>query len=293
MRNFIIGVFLKNISFLLSVMILMMGSTQLSFADTGKKGNSSNLYQSSDDDDCEDDEDEDDDDEEEDDEDDDEEDGEDDGDDGDDDDDEDDDDESHNAGKNCLTGGCHAEGSEHRFYLGGTIYRDSDGTASLPDAEIKVEDADGNSFVFRSDHLGNFYTERRMNAPFTISASYRGHEVEMPTTAPDGGCNADGCHSAGGVGRIFISTNDPDLSSTVVDVNTGKTVSRARVKLSQKGRVKYRAITDATGRFVLKRVKAGRYALRISKKGYKTVRQHYRINQDSVTPLEILMRKKE
>ena len=54
-----------------------------------------------------------------------------------------------------------------------------------------------------------------MKAPFTITASYQGREVKMPGEASEGGCNADGCHVAGSAGRVFISTNDLDLTGTV------------------------------------------------------------------------------
>ena len=37
----------------------------------------------------------------------------------------------------------------------------------------------------------------------------------MPGEASEGGCNADGCHVAGSAGRVFISTNDLDLTGTV------------------------------------------------------------------------------
>ena len=56
-----------------------------------------------------------------------------------------------------------------------------------------------------------------MSAPFTITVSYQGRKVKMPTEASGGGCNASGCHVAGSAGRIFINTNDLDLTGTVTD----------------------------------------------------------------------------
>lgn len=57
----------------------------------------------------------------------------------------DDDDESHNAGRNCLTSGCHSGGGEEHFYIGGTIYTDADGTDAMSGAKIKVIDTNGST----------------------------------------------------------------------------------------------------------------------------------------------------
>src|SRR3972149_7038362 len=127
-------------------------------------------------------------------------------------------DESHNAGRNCLTSGCHSGVGEKRFYIGGTIYTDADGTNARVGAKIKVIDTNGSTVTLTSNQIGNFYTEKSMKAPFTITTSYQGREVKMPGEASEGGCNADGCHAEGSsVGRIFISTNDLDLSGTVTE----------------------------------------------------------------------------
>ena len=127
---------------------------------------------------------------------------------------------SHNAGKNCLTSGCHASGENH-FYLGGTIYTNADGTNASAGAKIKVVDANGSTVSLTSDQLGNFYSGKNMTAPFTITASHLGREVKMPAEASGGGCNADGCHVSGSAGRIFISTNDLDLNGTVTESGSG------------------------------------------------------------------------
>lgn len=160
-------------------------------------------------------------------------------DDGNDDDGEDGDDETHNAGKNCLTSGCHSQGKEHHFSIGGTIYTDADGTTERTGAEIKVVDAADNITILRSDGLGNFYAEKNLNAPFTISASYEGREVKMPIPAPDGGCNTGSCHVAGMAGRVFISMNDLDLAGTVTEAGAGS----GSAEISYKGDIK--AIFDA------------------------------------------------
>ena len=304
-------------------------------------------------------------------------------------------DESHNAGRNCLTSGCHSGVGEKRFYIGGTIYTDADGTNARVGAKIKVIDTNGSTIKLTSDQLGNFYTQKSVNAPFTITVSYQGRKVKMPSEASGGGCNTDGCHISGYAGRVFISTNDLDLTGTVtesssdggsseisynsdiksildakcischksggvksdvplttyaeatdtklvtpgsadsllirklnkdlsegtmwVNLNStreydkikdwivvynvqessssqgsaGAAISDARVKLSKNGRVKYKTTTDSTGAFVLEKVKAGEYTLKVFKKGYKRYTQTYQMNQSNVASLEITLDKKQ
>lgn len=214
MEHFIIKAFLKYIICLFGITIFLMGETKISFSDKARNDNHRVFHQSNGKDE-----------------------GDDDG--NDDDDDDDGDDETHNAGKNCLTSGCHSKGKEHHFSIGGTIYTDVDGTTERTGAEIKVVDAADNITILRSDRLGNFYAEKNLKAPFTISALYEGREVKMPIPAPDGGCNAESCHVVGMAGRVFISTNDLDLTGTVTEVRDGG----ASLEISYNGDVK--AILDA------------------------------------------------
>ena len=312
------------------------------------------------------------------------------------DDDEGEDDEgNHNAGRNCLTSGCHSGSGEKHFSIGGTIYADTDGADARVGAKIKVIDTNGSTVTLTSNQIGNFYTEKSMKAPFTITASYQGREVKMPSETSGGGCNADGCHIAGSAGRVFISTNDLDLTGTVTEsssdggsseisynsdiksildakcischqsggvksdvplttyaevtdtklvtpgsadsllirklnkdlsegtmwINLNSTseynkikgwivgynaqeysssqgsavaaISGAKVKLSKNGRIKYRTTTDSTGVFVLEKVKAGEYTLKVFKKGYKRYTQTYQMNQSNVASLEITLDKKQ
>lgn len=313
----------------------------------------------------------------------------------DDDNDNDEDDDSHNAGRNCLTSGCHSGGREHAFSIGGTIYDDAEGTNGRKGAKIKITDADGQKVRLRSDQLGNFYSEKVLTAPFTVSVSYRGRTVSMPNSADSGGCNADGCHTTEAVGRVFIHTNDLDLTGTVtcndtgggtaeisyesdvksildakcilchkeggsksdtplttyeevtdprlvtpgsgdslllrkldknssegtmwpnlnsnseyntikdwiVEYNaqeyssgitdiTGEPVAGAKVRLSKNGKIKYQTKTDGGGEFILERVKAGTYALKVYKKGYNAHNQSYQMNQTDIIPLETTLTKK-
>ena len=234
-----------------------------------------------------------------------------------DDDDDDDDDGSHRAGENCLTSGCHSGSGEERFYIGGTIYTDAKGTNALSGAKIKVRDTNGKRITLKSDRIGNFYTKENMNAPFKVTASYRRRKAKMSTKASSGGCNASSCHVVGSAGRIFISkkAKDLDLTGTVTDSSSdggtseisynsaqesssshgsaGAAISGAKVKLSKNGSIKYRTTTNSTGAFVLGKVKAGEYTLKISKKGYKLYTQTYQMNQSNVASLEITLDKKQ
>lgn len=209
------------------------------------------------------------------------------------------------------------------FPWGGTIYTDAEGAGAMAGAQTEVVDAHGVTVNLTSDQIGNFYLAQSMTAPFTISISYRGRMVKMPDTASSGGC-----HVVGSAGRVFISTKDLNLTGTVTGVDTGSsseirynsdagyekiedciakyhgleslsgqetvgaTVANAKVSLSKKGRIKYRATTDSTGAFTLKKVKANEYTLKITRKGYKTYKQPYEMKQKDVTPLEITLNKK-
>ncbi|MCF6152810.1 MAG: carboxypeptidase regulatory-like domain-containing protein [Candidatus Kuenenia stuttgartiensis] len=312
-----------------------------------------------------------------------------------DDDDDGEDEDSHNAGRNCLTSGCHTGGREHTFSIGGTIYDDAEGSNARKSAKIKITDANGQKVRLRSDQLGNFYSEKDLTAPFTISVSYRGRTVSMPTGAENGGCNADGCHTTEAEGRVFINTNDLDLAGMVTsndnggnsseisyessvksildakcischkeggsessiplttyaevtdprlvtpgsedslllrkldknssegtmwpnlnsnsEYNTikdwiveynareylsdtidvaGEPVAGAKVRLSKNGKIKYQTKTDEGGEFILEKVKAGAYSMKVYKKGYDAYNQSYQMNQTDVTPLEITLKKK-
>ncbi len=363
-EEFKMKILLNNILYFLAVTILLIGEARISLSyEIGNYGSNWIFVENKDDDNDDDD-------------------NSDDNDDGD-----DEDDETHNAGRNCLNSGCHSQGGEERFFIGGTIYQDADGTSARSGAEIKVVDKDGRTTTLRSDRLGNFYSERSLKAPYTISVSYHGREVKMPGSASHGGCNAEECHVAGASGRVFISTNDLDLTGTVVEAgaeisydgdiksildakcischqaggsksdtplttyaevtdpklitpgsdeslllrilnkdlsegimwqNLNSTseyekikdwiviynaqefsssqmevaVPAAKVRLSQKGIVKYKTTTDSDGGFVMKKVKAGMYKLKIKKRGYKAYTQSYQMDQSNVLPLEITLNKK-
>ncbi|MEP9410435.1 MAG: carboxypeptidase regulatory-like domain-containing protein [Candidatus Brocadia sp.] len=204
---------------------------------------------------------------------------------------------SHNAGKDCLASGCHASGGWKLFSIAGTIYTDAEGTDARRGAQIKAVDANGIAVNLTSDQIGNFYSAQSMTAPFMISVSYRGRKVKMPGIASGGGCNADGCHTVGSAGRVYVSTEDLDLTGTVTGVDTedstdGIAIANAKISLSRKGHIKYRTTTDSAGAFTMKKVKANDYTLKVARKGYKTYKQPYEMKQRDVSPLKIMLIKK-
>ncbi len=94
----------------------------------------------------------------------------------------------------------------------------------------------------------------------------------MPIPASDGGCNAERCHVVGMAGRVFISTNDLDLTGTVTEVRAGGASSEISYN-----RDICKTATDNEGKFVMKAVKAGEYILKIFKERYKTHKQTYQM----------------
>lgn len=67
----------------------------------------------------------------------------------------------------------------------------------------------------------------------------------------------------------------------------GQSIANAHVSLLENSKVKYNTITDMEEKFVLKRVKAGEYILKVSKEGYKTSIQSYQMEQGNVSPPEV------
>ena len=94
MKDLIAKRFLKYILFPLGITIFLTGGTWMSYADDGRNDNNNDFSQKNANVNSN------------------------------------DDDTSHNAGKNCLTSGCHASG-ENRFYIGGTIYQDPKGKKGM------------------------------------------------------------------------------------------------------------------------------------------------------------------
>lgn len=111
---------------------------------------------------------------------------------------------SHNAGQDCLSSGCHNDGSKF-LEVGGTVYNDAagNGTAGSQGLSVILKDLSGNTVgTLPVDKSGNFYTNRGVSMPVKAEVS---NANTMTGTVNYGGCNRSDCHTtnAGAAGRIF------------------------------------------------------------------------------------------
>lgn len=109
---------------------------------------------------------------------------------------------SHNAGKACLAGGCHAAGGDKAFLIGGTIYKDYAGSAPEVGAEIRVVDGNGHAVSTYSDSNGNFHIPAGTgNVSFPAVVGARNAQISRPMvtqlTGTMGNCAQGGCHGNG------------------------------------------------------------------------------------------------
>jgi hypothetical protein len=112
----------------------------------------------------------------------------------------------HNAGKSCLSSGCHGGGGGDAspFLIGGTVYKDYKGTVPAPGVEIRVKDMAGNTVSVYSGTNGNFYINSSgsgITLPAIVGA--RDGTTSRPmitnlTSAAMGSCASAGCHILGG-----------------------------------------------------------------------------------------------
>lgn len=104
-------------------------------------------------------------------------------------------------GKQC--GSCHG-GRAKPFGAAGTVYADAHAPAraGIKGALIEITDARGTHVTRRSNSVGNFVVEGRLEPPFRVMVTHDGVTAMMPS-APNGDCNS--CHGATGVpGRIHV-----------------------------------------------------------------------------------------
>ncbi|MBI5186434.1 MAG: carboxypeptidase regulatory-like domain-containing protein [Nitrospinae bacterium] len=86
----------------------------------------------------------------------------------------------------------------------------------------------------------------------------------------------------------IVNQNCLELSTS----NVGGPVPDAEVKLKQGRIVKYQGYTNRNGNFILKKVKAGDYNVAISKKGYDTSTQTFRMDPNNRTTLDLSLKKR-
>lgn len=86
----------------------------------------------------------------------------------------------------------------------------------------------------------------------------------------------------------IVNQNCLELSTS----NVGGPVPDAEVKLKQGRIIKYQGYTNRNGNFVLKKVKAGDYNVTISKKGYYSSTQTFRMDPNNRTTLDLSLEKR-
>jgi hypothetical protein len=99
----------------------------------------------------------------------------------------------HNEGKDCLS--CHEGMAGASWTVAGTLYG-SEGDA-VSGATIEVTDANGKVILLVSCDNGNFYTDEDVAFPVKVRATSCPDNQRMVGAAPQGSCNAGGCHEDG------------------------------------------------------------------------------------------------
>ncbi|MDP2305726.1 MAG: hypothetical protein Q8P18_06835 [Pseudomonadota bacterium] len=101
-------------------------------------------------------------------------------------------------GSDCVS--CHSRGSGDdeapAWSIAGTAFVDRDGSAPLEDAIIRVTGADGAVVTLTTNAVGNFFSDERVEMPYTAEIEVGGETRSMGTAPEYGGCNS--CHSCEG-----------------------------------------------------------------------------------------------
>lgn len=100
------------------------------------------------------------------------------------------------AGQNCLR--CHSANGVARgavFSVGGTVYpaADSDACEGVAGVTVHITDSKGKRLALRSNEVGNFWSREPLEPPLMMAVERDGVELQMPVSAPIGGCAL--CHS--------------------------------------------------------------------------------------------------
>lgn len=109
----------------------------------------------------------------------------------------------HNPGTDCLS--CHQGQDPLAPYLsiGGTAYKDAEGTEPIAGATVIVIDGNGNVIKLPTMQNGNFYTSVTLTPPFSTGITMCPDTIPMITNFTDGDCNS--CHRAtGSPGRVWL-----------------------------------------------------------------------------------------
>jgi hypothetical protein len=106
-------------------------------------------------------------------------------------------------GEDCQR--CHGGGSGKGgriWTFAGTVYAAADAAADagVLDARVHVTDANGWSFMLRTNAAGNFYSAESVTFPLKICIERGGAEQCQVSAITSGACNS--CHGAGN--RIWV-----------------------------------------------------------------------------------------
>ena len=111
----------------------------------------------------------------------------------------------HNAGQSCIQMGCHIAGQGPQapdpFTIAGTVFKDYAGTIPYVGAEVRVQDANGQTMTTYTHDNGNFSFGRSVAFPAVVAvrdATTTRQMVTQLTTAAMGSCAMAGCHIVGG-----------------------------------------------------------------------------------------------
>lgn len=104
-------------------------------------------------------------------------------------------------GTDCLE--CHVTGqvaTQHPLTLAGTVFGARTCPSPAPEAVVRVVDASGVTVDLPVNAAGNFYTDRALAVPWTVSLVAGDAVTAMATRTSDGHCNR--CHTAAASGYI-------------------------------------------------------------------------------------------
>lgn len=106
----------------------------------------------------------------------------------------------------CLT--CHRAGGDGpRWFAGGTVFANVQGTTPAPRVEVRFRDAAGNAASTYTDNDGNFYLTpaqaQGLSFPLQVGARDGTNVRPMIATIAAGDCSAAACHG-GAAGVIHV-----------------------------------------------------------------------------------------
>jgi hypothetical protein len=94
------------------------------------------------------------------------------------------------------------------FSMGGTVFKDAQGTIPAAGIEVRVRDATGNALSAYTDSDGNFYLRKPAASTFNYPAHTAVRDATkmtgMVATIANGNCASAGCHVVAAAGPIHL-----------------------------------------------------------------------------------------